>query len=79
MTPTTAELLDLERKWLNRRDDGAKHAEILARYGLGITRWYQLLVTALSTREAWELDPTTCRILSDRLRRSTRSRSARVS
>lgn len=77
MTPTIPDLLDVERRYLGRPEDGAKAGEVLERWGLSPIRWAQLVNAALGRREAWECDPVTVGILTRRRDRRVVARSAR--
>lgn len=77
--PTYEQLLELEKAWLSRRDTGGKTQVARERWGLGITRYYQLLNAALDDVAFMQLDPVTVRILRERRTRGRRSRSARAS
>ncbi|GAA2037555.1 hypothetical protein GCM10009740_31760 [Terrabacter terrae] len=72
------ELLAFERRWLNdpRAGDGRKAQAILETFGVNETRYYQRLVAALGTREAWESDPGTTALLRERLASRSRGRRA---
>lgn len=77
LVPSTGDLLDFEREWLNRRQhDGHKATAMRDRFGLSATRYYQLLNAVIDSREAVEHDPVTTRIVLQR--RDTRSRGRRV-
>jgi hypothetical protein len=73
-----ADLLAFERRWLNEPAalDGRKAQAIRETFGVNETRHYQRLVHALGTREAWEADPGTTAILTERLRLRARGRRA---
>lgn len=77
MTPTTAHLLDVERRYLNAPDDGRKDAEVRDRWGLSRVRWAQLVNAALERQEAYEVDPVTAWTLRRRRDARVRSRAAR--
>lgn len=77
MTPTVAEILDLERRYA-LRSGGAKEQEVADRWGLSPTAYAQRLNRALDSVEALELDPvTTYRLRRLRARRQWQ-RSART-
>ncbi|NUO59018.1 MAG: DUF3263 domain-containing protein [Hamadaea sp.] len=71
-----AQLLEFERVWLNdpRAGDGRKAQAIRETFGVNETRHYQRVVAAVSTREAWEADPATTRVLAERLQARSRQR-----
>lgn len=66
MTPTAADLMALERRWLGTRRPGAYEAEIRAQWDMSAIRWAQLVVASLHDGSAWEADPITARMLRDR-------------
>lgn len=71
--PSTGDLLDFEREWLNRpQHNGFKAEAMRARFGVTATRYYQLLNAVIDSQEALEHDPVTTRIVLRR--RDARSR-----
>lgn len=77
MTPTLAEVLDLERRHAGR-PLGRKIAEIGARWGISDTRYHQMLNAAIDTEEAERLDPITVHRLRRVRAAAQRQRSARA-
>lgn len=71
------ELMAFERTWLNRpQHDGSKAAAIRATFGLRTTHYYQRLVAAIRSGQAWQVDPVTAGVVSRRMRAAQRSKSA---
>lgn len=77
MTPTTADLMDAERRHANRRDRSALHNEVRERFGLSATRWAQLVNAALTDGSAYEADPVTAGFLARRIRARSRASARR--
>lgn len=66
--PTVPELIDFEAA--HPRRGGAKEHAIRQTFGVGMARYYQLLIRAANTVEAQQHDPITTRRIQD----TTRSR-----
>lgn len=61
--PTVPDLLDFERR--HEKHNSRKEAAIVDEFGIKPARYYQLLLHAARSLEAWETDPMLCdRILS---------------
>lgn len=61
--PTVPDLLDFERR--HEKHTSRKEVLILDELGIKPARYYQLLLHAARSIEAWEIDPMLCdRILS---------------
>lgn len=72
---TSADLLTFERAWLNRaQHDGRKDQAISETFGFTSIRYYQMLVEAIRTPDALELDPVTVGVITRRMRASQRQR-----
>ena len=66
--PTVTDLLDFERR--HEKHTSRKEVFILDELGIKPARYYQMLLHAARSLEAWEMDPMLC----DRiLRRSARA------
>lgn len=76
LVPSTGDLLDLEREWLNRpQHDGRKAEAVRDRFGLSVTRYYQLLNSVIDSAEALEHDAVTTRVVLRRRAARSRGRS----